>query len=149
MMEPEIKTRITNLIAKLAGSPDYDPRVKAKFPIEFYLGKAVDKILEIEGIDFDAYEKKPIVNVISDANPVIKPADNNIYNCGTCETLTLNDIPEIGSYLIVFTSGDVATTTLFPESLLGIDNFMAEVNTIYEINVLNNRAVIGRWAVET
>lgn len=147
MMEPEIKTRITNLIAKLAGSPDYDPRIKPKFPIEFYLGMAVDKILQIEGIDLDDYEKKPTVNVISDANPVIEPADNNIYKCGACETLTLDNIPETGSYLIIFTSGETATTTLLPETLLGIDDFVPEVNTIYEISVLDNRAVVGSWVV--
>ena len=47
-MLPTIKTRLTNIIAKLAGSPDYEPHIKPKFPIEFYLDKAVDKILDGE-----------------------------------------------------------------------------------------------------
>lgn len=44
-MKPKIKTRITNLIAKLAGSSDYEPGIQPKEPIEFYLSDAIDGIL--------------------------------------------------------------------------------------------------------
>lgn len=55
-MLPTIKTRLTNIIAKLAGSPDYEANIKPKFPIEFYLDQAVDKILdgEISGVTPDS-----------------------------------------------------------------------------------------------
>lgn len=45
-MKPKIKTRITNLIAKLAGSSDYEPGIQPKEPIEFYLSEAIDGILD-------------------------------------------------------------------------------------------------------
>lgn len=54
-MEPKIKTRLTNLIARLAGSPDYDPRIKPKFPIEFYLEKYIKQpvaVFNIPLVDF-------------------------------------------------------------------------------------------------
>jgi hypothetical protein len=47
----------------------------------------------------------------------------------------------------VFTSGSTATSTTFPATILGLEDFAAEANTIYEINVLDNRAVVGSWAV--
>jgi hypothetical protein len=47
----------------------------------------------------------------------------------------------------VFTSGATATSTTIPSTILGLESFAAEANTIYEINVLDNRAVVGSWAV--
>lgn len=35
-MKPKILTRLANIVAKLAGSPDYDPSVKPITPLEFY-----------------------------------------------------------------------------------------------------------------
>lgn len=35
-MKPKIKTRLANLMARLAGSNDYDPNVKPITPLEFY-----------------------------------------------------------------------------------------------------------------
>lgn len=35
-MKPKIKTRLTNLMARLAGSDNYDPKVKPITPLEFY-----------------------------------------------------------------------------------------------------------------
>lgn len=40
-MKPKIKTRIANLIAKLAGSDEYDPRVEPITPLEFYLDQYI------------------------------------------------------------------------------------------------------------
>ena len=78
---------------------------------------------------------------------IIEPQANTIYNCGELTSLTISNPPATGSYSIVFTSGSTATTTTIPATILGLEDFAAEANTIYEINVLNNRAVVGSWAV--
>jgi hypothetical protein len=77
----------------------------------------------------------------------IKPENNCVYSCGTLTSLTITDPTSVGSYSIVFTSGSTATSTTFPTTILGLEDFAAEANTIYEINVLDNRAVVGSWAV--
>lgn len=75
------------------------------------------------------------------------PEENTIYLCSTLTSLTISNPPAMGSYSIVFTSGSTATSTTFPNTILGLENFAAEANTIYEINVFDNRAVVGSWAV--
>lgn len=87
-----------------------------------------------------------VVDIIS-ATPTIEPEANTIYNCGELTSLTISNPTATGSYSIVFTSGATATTTTFPATILGLENFAAEANTLYEINVLDNRAVVGSWAV--
>lgn len=230
-MLPTIKTRLTNIIAKLAGSPDYEANIKPKFPIEFYLDKAVDKILdgEIGGvtpagivtatgqmspeqksqtktnlgigsvftfkgdvatladlpstgnsvgdvyfveselanfvwlvdelnpdgfwdefgqpIDLTAYQQKVVVVDVTGATPTVTPENNKRYQCGTLTSLTVSTPPATGEYSIVFTSGATPTTTTIPATILGLENFAPEANTMYEINVLDNRAVVGSWAV--
>lgn len=79
--------------------------------------------------------------------PTITPAANTIYNCGELTSLTISNPPASGAYSIVFTSGSTATETTFPAAILGLEDFAADANTIYEINVLDNRAVVGSWAV--
>ena len=98
-------------------------------------------------IDLSAYQLKPTVNTVAGASASITPAKNNIYNCGTLTSLTISNPPATGSYSIVFTSGATPTTTSIPATILGLEDFSAEANTIYEINVLDNRAVVGSWAV--
>lgn len=44
-----IRTRIVNLLAKLAGSEEYDPRIKPITPMELYLSQGVDKVLSNPG----------------------------------------------------------------------------------------------------
>lgn len=100
-----------------------------------------------EPIDLSAYELKPTVEGPTGASVTITPADNTIYNCGTLTSLTITDPPSTGSYSIVFTSGATPTVTTFPATILGLEDFAAEANTLYEINVLDNRAVVGSWAV--
>lgn len=230
-MLPTIKTRLTNIIAKLAGSPDYEANIKPKFPIEFYLDQAVDKILDGEigsvtpagivtatgqmsseqksqtktnlgigsvfsfkgdvatvadlpstgnsvgdvyfveselanfvwlvddlnpdgfwdefgqPIDLTAYQQKVVVVDVTGATPTVTPENNKRYQCGTLTSLTISTPPATGEYSIVFTSGATATTTTIPATILGLENFAPEVNTVYEINVLDNRAVVGSWAV--
>ena len=84
---------------------------------------------------------------VSGTTPTITPAPNTIYKCGEVASLTISNPPANGAYSIVFTSGATATTTTFPATILGLEDFAAEANTMYEINVLDNRAVIGKWAV--
>lgn len=84
---------------------------------------------------------------VSGATPTIEPHTNTIYNCGELTSLTISNPTTTGAYSIVFTSGATATTTTIPATILGLESFAAEANTLYEINVLDNRAVIGSWAV--
>ncbi len=84
---------------------------------------------------------------VSGTTPTITPANNTIYNCGEVASLTISNPPATGAYSIVFTSGSTATTTTIPATILGLEDFAAEANTLYEINVLDSRAVIGSWAV--
>ena len=90
---------------------------------------------------------KPSVDYVSGATPTISPVPDTDYKCGTLTSLTITDPPATGAYSIVFTSGATATTTTIPATILGLEDFSAESNTVYEINVLDNRAVIGKWAV--
>lgn len=77
----------------------------------------------------------------------ITPANNTIYKCGVLEQLTISNPPSAGAYSIIFTSGATPTTTIIPATILGLETFVAAANTIYEINVLDNRAVVGSWEV--
>ena len=86
---------------------------------------------------------------IGGATVTITPGANDVYKCGTLTSLTITDPPATGAYSIVFTSGSTATTTTIPSTILGLESFAPEANTIYEINVLDNRAVVGSWAVSS
>ena len=77
----------------------------------------------------------------------ITPAVNTVYRCGTLTALTVSNPPAAGAFAIVFTSGATATTTTVPATVLGLEDFAAKPNTVYEIDVLDNRAVVGSWAV--
>lgn len=96
--------------------------------------------------DVGAAEAETVVTV-EGSTPTIEPAANTIYNCGTLTSLTISNPPATGAYSIVFTSGSTATTTTIPATILGLEDFAPEANTLYEINVLDNRAVVGSWAV--
>lgn len=97
--------------------------------------------------DLDSYQLKSNVINYLESSVTITPEDNTIYQCGTLSSLTITNPPVTGAYSIIFTSGSTATTTVIPASILGIENFVAEANTIYEINVLDNRAVVGSWEI--
>jgi hypothetical protein len=96
--------------------------------------------------DVGAAPAETVVEV-SGTTPTITPAANTVYEYGELTSLTISNPPATGSYSIVFTSGATATTTTFPATILGLEDFAAEANTIYEINVLDNRAVVGSWEV--
>lgn len=84
---------------------------------------------------------------VTGTTPTITPAENTIYNCGELTSLTISNPPATGAWSVVFTSGATATTTTIPSTILGLESFAAEANTMYEINVLDNRAVVGSWEV--
>ena len=85
------------------------------------------------------------VVTVSGTTPTIEPAANTIYNCGELTSLTISNPTATGAYSIVFTSGATATVTTFPATILGLDDFAAEADTVYEINVLDGRAVYNGW----
>jgi hypothetical protein len=89
----------------------------------------------------------PDVVDLASTSPEIEPEDNTVYRCREMTSLTVTNPPSTGAYSIVFTSGSTATSTTFPATILGLESFAAEANTLYEINVLDNRAVVGSWAV--
>ena len=97
--------------------------------------------------DLSNYELKPTTVSSSETTASITPQNNTIYQFGELTSLTITNPPATGAYSIIFTSGSTATTTVIPNTMLGLEDFAAEANTIYEINVLNNRAVVGSWAV--
>lgn len=96
--------------------------------------------------DVGAAAAETVVEV-SGATPTITPAANTVYNCGELTSLTISNPPATGAWSVVFTSGSTATTTTIPSTILGLESFAAEANTMYEINVLDNRAVVGSWEV--
>lgn len=100
-----------------------------------------------ETIDLSAYQLKPTEVNETGSAVSITPLDNHDYQCGELASLTITNPPATGTYSIVFTSGATATTTTIPSTILGLDNFAPAANTLYEINVLDNRAVVGSWAV--
>lgn len=84
---------------------------------------------------------------ISAATATILPVTNTIYKCGELTSLTITNAPATGEYSITFTSGSTATTVSGMSGINGLADFEPEENKIYEINVLDNRAVVGTWDV--
>ena len=82
---------------------------------------------------------------VSGTTPTITPEANTVYQCGELSSLTITNPPATGAWSVVFTSGATATTTTIPASILGLEDFAPEANTLYEINVLDNRAVWRGW----
>lgn len=111
--------------------------------------KAVYAALANAADILDGKQDKPIEETISEAAASITPTDHTIYNCGTLTSLTVSNPPSAGAYTLVFTSGSTPTQTTFPATILGLEDFAAKANTLYEINVLDNRAVVGSWKVSS
>ena len=97
------------------------------------------------------YQQKPttVTDLSSTSITLDLAADNTIYKYGELTSLTVTSPPATGEYTIVFTSGSTPTVTTIPATILGLESFAAEANTLYEINVLDNRAVVGSWAVSS
>ncbi len=88
--------------------------------------------------DVGAAPAETVVDV-SGTTPTITPAANTIYNCGELASLTISNPPATGKYSIIFYSGATATTTV------GIENFVAEANKRYKIEVEDNYATYDSW----
>ncbi len=82
-------------------------------------------------------------------NVTVTPEAGYRYEYEELASLTISSPPATGEYSIIFTSGSTATTTTIPNTILGLESFAASANTLYEINVLDNRAVVGSWAVSS
>lgn len=121
------------------------PKTDLASAVQTSLGKA-DTALQSHQ-DLSNYELKPTTVSSSETTASITPQNNTIYQFGELTSLTITNPPATGAYSIIFTSGDTATTTVIPNTMLGLEDFASEANTIYEINVLNNRAVVGSWTV--
>lgn len=89
----------------------------------------------------------PTKTTVSGTTPTITPANNTIYECGELTSLTVTDPPATGTYVIKFDSGSAATTTTFPASIHGLEDFAAEANTHYEISVEDGYAVVMGWPI--
>lgn len=88
---------------------------------------------------------------ITGTSASITPVANTIYNCGELTSLTVNNPPTTGLYVIRFTSGSVQTAingSSF-KSIKGlefIDNGV-DLNTRYEIIVCDNFGVFTKWSL--
>ncbi len=91
-------------------------------------------------------ESPAVITDTSSTTPTIATAvDDAIYKF-TQDLTSLSLTAGSGSYMICFHSGSTPTTTSFPVSILGLDDFVPEANTYYEINIMDGRAVWMGWA---
>lgn len=97
--------------------------------------------------DLTNYQLKPTTQNVAGTSATITPVDNTIYECGELADLTITNPSVTGMYVIIFTSGATPTTTTIPTTIHGFDDFAAEANMRYEINVMNNYALIAGWEV--
>lgn len=106
------------------------------------------KVLTVNNLGAPSWQT-PGPTVITDTSSttptIASAADNTIYKF-TQDITSLSVTAGSGSYMICFHSGSTATTTSFPVSILGLDDFVPETNTYYEINVMDGRAVWMGWA---
>lgn len=98
--------------------------------------------------DVGAAEAETVV-AVSGATPTITPATNTIYNCGEVASLTISNPTATGGYSVIFISGSTPTDLSIDPAIKMPDGFSVEANKRYEINVLNNWAVVGSWGAVT
>ena len=75
----------------------------------------------------------------------LKPEPGTLYRCGELTELTISDPPALGAWMLVFRSGETPTETAIPDSVLGLEDFAAASGAVYEINVLDGRALAAGW----
>lgn len=90
-------------------------------------------------------EAAPTIVNVSGQTPSITAQDNTIYQCGNISALTLSSFPAQGRFSVAFTAYPGSVTTSFPSSLVGLENFTADADYTYEINVWDGRAVAGAF----
>lgn len=123
------------------GETVYNPNGRLAYNIDMQMISGVGNSVNVKLLD------GTIQQTVSGTTPTITPAANTVYNCGELTNLTISNPTASGAYSIVFTSGATPTVTTFPATILGLEDFAAEANTAYEINVLDNKAVVGSWAM--
>ena len=85
---------------------------------------------------------------VTGQNPVITANDGIRYVCGEVQTITVTP-PASGIFDVTFTSGSTAAVltmngVVFPD---WFDPDALDADTVYEINVMDGRAVVATWAV--
>ena len=120
------------------------PKSDLSSAVQTSLGKADTSI---QPNDLINYQLKPTTQNIAGTSATITPVDNTIYQCGELTDITITNPTATGMYVIIFTSGSTPTTSTFPSSIIGIEQFSAEANTRYEINVKDSYALVGSWEV--
>ena len=85
-----------------------------------------------------------VTDISSTTATIASAADNTIYKF-TQDMTSLSLTAGTGAYMICFHSGTTPTTTSFPVSILGLDDFVPAADTFYEINVMDGRAVWKGW----
>lgn len=87
--------------------------------------------------------------VVEGSAVTITPERDHIYKCGVLTSLTITNPPAAGRWGIVFFSGATATQTVIPETVQWKDeDFSAEQNKRYEINVWDSYALHVGWDYE-
>lgn len=142
---------LTDLRARDLGNQTYTitgtalyNRTIYKVVIQIILGEASITI-ETEPVDY------PVRQAVTGTAVTITPLPGMFYECSdTVTDLQINtpspDVYHRG-WTVRFTSGSTAPRTIIPATIRGLEAFAAEANTTYEINVLDNLAVVGSWAV--
>lgn len=93
------------------------------------------------------YAEEKVTQYVSYESTQSFSAQNNYdYQFSTLTSLAVTGSSESGMFSITFHSGSTPTTTSFPVNILGLDDFVPEANTTYEINVKARRAVWASWA---
>lgn len=69
------------------------------------------------------------------------------YVCGELIALAVTSSPSIGGWSVCFTSGSTATVLTMPNEVKMPDGFEVDASTVYEINVLDNYALVASWPV--
>lgn len=79
------------------------------------------------------------------AEITLTPEAETVYVCGTLSALTLSDYPPVGSFAVIFTSGQDPTVLTIPQTLVMPEDFTLEANTRYEIHVRDGFALAAGW----
>lgn len=77
----------------------------------------------------------------------LDPETYHYYVCGELTALTVDSSPSTGGWSVRFTSGSTATVLTMPNTVVMPDGFEVEASTVYEINVLDNYALVASWPV--
>lgn len=85
--------------------------------------------------------------------------DNEIYTCGTVESLTITNVASDAECMLVFTSGSTPTNLSLPSHVVfasgspdvsevnGVKTFLPTANALYELTFMNRRCAISKYEV--